>query len=184
MNHVTLKNENTIHLWLEVQFERHHVSIQKKEFLVSLGERCGTQGPPTLSSHKALLLHQARGERSLPQGGPPLMFPSRGHKPPGPRHQGSGDQQGSPVYLPADKFRASCLIRIRRFRTFLSCFLTGISMEINALSAVMLSALIWRQVAISLYLFWELSLDPMLFLRNSVPSEETLNLHVVVTCCS
>lgn len=46
-------------------------------------------------------------------------------------------------------------------------------MEIDALSAGMLSTLIWKQVAISLYLFWELSLDPMLFLRNSIPSEET-----------
>lgn len=46
-------------------------------------------------------------------------------------------------------------------------------MEINALSAVMLSTLILKQVAISLYLFWENSLDLMLFPRYRVPSEET-----------
>lgn len=94
--------------------------------------------------------------------------PLPGDKPAGPRHWGSGDQQWGPVYL-SDKFRASFLTRIPRIGTFLNYFPTGISMEINALSAVMLSALIWRQVAISLYLFWELNLDPMLFLQNLYP---------------
>lgn len=72
------------------------------------------------------------------------------------------------------KFRASFFfIKIYSITIVPNYFPKEISMEINALPAVTLSALIWKQVAISLYLFWEKSLDLMLFPKYLVPSEDT-----------
>lgn len=54
-------------------------------------------------------------------------------------------------------------------------------MEINALSDVTLSTLIVKQVAISLYLFWESTLGLVLFPKRLAPSPgDTISLTVAM----